>query len=1355
MTEDTAQQMRWAVEGNRYTDKMIHPSDGTAWKNFVKKFPLKAGDPRSVAVAISTDGFNPYGPKYPGKNMNVYLEPLVDDLVRGWEGRGIRTYDASKKEYFDMYVWYHTSLHDLPARALFCGWCTHGKWPCPQCRQAVTFFWLNKGGKYSCFDEARQFLERRHEYRSDVKSFKKGRVVRGPKPIPKTGTEIKAELDALQPSPDGNGFLGYGETHQWTHKPCLWKLPYFEFLELPHNIDVMHTEKNISEAIWSTIVDTEKTKDNIKARIDQEMWCDRPELNMQPPNGAKKTWTKPHAPFCLTKAQKREVFQWMKDSLFFPDGFAANWMRGLNIETLRVQGLKSHDYHIWLERIMPVMIRGYVPEKTWRVLARLSFFFRQICARELDTKVIEKLDEEAPVLLCDLEKIFPPGFFNPMQHMILHLAEECLKGGPNWGRWQFGPERETQKLRQMTGNKCKIEASIAEAVLNVEVANFTTKHYDPNIPTKHNPVLRYNAANNEEVPKLSIFVGLGGKSSGSKPYRTDLHERTLIHSYVLNTMVEVKPYIEKFKAIHWKNTHREPTPEESKQIFDKGGGFGFSSWFCNLARTDKEMKSELRKIARGFDHSVEAFNSYDVNGYRFQTHQYTTSRPNAKTINSGVVCQGDDGLHYYGRVEGIYELNYGFHKGLNPVVFKCHWFDPRRVRRDPEIGLVEVQRNSVYKGEDVYILATQAFQVFYLPYACKNPTKRLHGWDVVMTVPSRNRPPPPNKDDYRRVDPSARSVEFYQEEGLPGHFTIGLPTIDDMVVDDEQEDAGMDGDNAEDEAEDVCAPEDLSLLEAFKAGIDLDADGPPPGFIDDYWFAEPDDDEETRVWDAPPDYEYVPALERLRPRDRRPYRRGITQLPALKHWRYSHVVLVPYGRSSFTYEDPSQKPPRGYSNILGGLLRRYFPGIVNLPSGGCDVAWRWWHYSLAEDALGRGTLADCVVGKFWKYFKKAEGKENACDDVLHQLARKRVTGMHYEARIQCNPPQYVGEDDRCFLAMVMWWTCPQYLKKHEEGKKKRAEMRGGSHIQGSLPISLHLQKEEVRTGAKPNVFAVLKKMKQRKTPHPKMGSMWVNPQSETQCTSYVSKFKQKYGEEANPEAEDFDPEVAVLVGEGLKHGRLWFGDGCVDPAKVPSLRQIRRGRKSGQPEVEPRPRASDLAVERLRAEMAEKEQAAQEHARNLEWQVLEYQQQQAQMMLQMQQQQQMMQQHQAQMSWLMSQTALSSPPGSIPAPPPYSMPWMPPPQNIIRSMNRGFKLPDNFKKFDGLQDPEDWLVDYLETVKLTGGTRATAMQSIQVHLSGAARSWIKKLTPGSIDSWESFEDVFVKNFRSTCKNLRR
>ena len=98
--------------------------------------------------------------------------------------------------------------------------------------------------------------------------------------------------------------MGYGETHQWTHIPCLWKLPYFPDLELPHNIDVMHTEKNIGEALWSTIMDTEKSKDNIKARIDQQEWCDRPKLDMKPPGAKGPKWSKKKVPFCPSRAER-------------------------------------------------------------------------------------------------------------------------------------------------------------------------------------------------------------------------------------------------------------------------------------------------------------------------------------------------------------------------------------------------------------------------------------------------------------------------------------------------------------------------------------------------------------------------------------------------------------------------------------------------------------------------------------------------------------------------------------------------------------------------------------------------------------------------------------------------------------------------------------------------------------------------------------------------------------------------------------------------------------------------------------------------------------------------------------------
>jgi hypothetical protein len=39
-------------------------------------------------------------------------------------------------------------------------------------------------------------------------------------------------LDDLKES--GNGkFEGYGENHNWTHKNCLWKLPYAKALILP------------------------------------------------------------------------------------------------------------------------------------------------------------------------------------------------------------------------------------------------------------------------------------------------------------------------------------------------------------------------------------------------------------------------------------------------------------------------------------------------------------------------------------------------------------------------------------------------------------------------------------------------------------------------------------------------------------------------------------------------------------------------------------------------------------------------------------------------------------------------------------------------------------------------------------------------------------------------------------------------------------------------------------------------------------------------------------------------------------------------------------------------------------------
>ena len=110
------------------------------------------------------------------------------------------------------------------------------------------------------------------------------------------------------------------------------------------------------------------------------------------------------------------------------------------------------------------------------------------------------------------------------------------------------------------------------------------------------------------------------------------------------------------------------------------------------AQTDASISDELRQVANGCALRVRSFTSYDVNGYRFHTASYEQSRPNKKTTNSEVFTSGTDGLDYYGRIEEIYKLSFYGVKPFNPVIFKCHWFDPEVTRRTYfNLGLVEIR----------------------------------------------------------------------------------------------------------------------------------------------------------------------------------------------------------------------------------------------------------------------------------------------------------------------------------------------------------------------------------------------------------------------------------------------------------------------------------------------------------------------------------------------------------------------------------------------------------------------------------------------------------------------------------------
>ena len=66
------------------------------------------------------------GPKSPGKDIDVYLKPLVEDLLDLWND-GVRTYDAYSGQWFKMHAALLWTISDFPAYGDLSGWVTKGK----------------------------------------------------------------------------------------------------------------------------------------------------------------------------------------------------------------------------------------------------------------------------------------------------------------------------------------------------------------------------------------------------------------------------------------------------------------------------------------------------------------------------------------------------------------------------------------------------------------------------------------------------------------------------------------------------------------------------------------------------------------------------------------------------------------------------------------------------------------------------------------------------------------------------------------------------------------------------------------------------------------------------------------------------------------------------------------------------------------------------------------------------------------------------------------------------------------------------------------------------------------------------
>jgi len=74
-----------------------------------------------------------------------------------------------------------------------------------------------------------------------------------------------------------------------------------------------------------------------------------------------------------------------------PNGFAANIKRCVDIKGCKVSGLKTHDYHVILQKLLPLVVCDILPQDVAIPLIQLSRFFSSLCSEEPVESDLEKL----------------------------------------------------------------------------------------------------------------------------------------------------------------------------------------------------------------------------------------------------------------------------------------------------------------------------------------------------------------------------------------------------------------------------------------------------------------------------------------------------------------------------------------------------------------------------------------------------------------------------------------------------------------------------------------------------------------------------------------------------------------------------------------------------------------------------------------------------------------------------------------------------------------------------------------------------------------------------------------------------
>ncbi|XP_056691937.1 uncharacterized protein [Spinacia oleracea] len=655
---EEAKNLTWHADPDgREKDGMLrHPADSPQWIKIDKDFPDFGVEPRNLRLSLATDGHD----------IDVYLAPLIEDLKLLWDS-GVEVYDAHRKENFNLKAMLFGTINDFPAFGNMSGYSVKGYKGCPICDENTSSFRIPNSNKIVYMGN-RKGLPVKHRYRKWRKAF--------------NGKSEEVNANQL-PS------KGYKK------ESVLFSLPYWKNLYVRHFLDVMHIEKNICESLIGTLLNVPgKSKDGKSAREDLAHLKIRTELHPVLKNG--RTYLPP-ACYTLSRKEKKVLCESLHE-IKVPEGYSSNIKNLVSMKDLKLIGMKSHDYHILMEHLLPVAIRSILPDHVRDAITKLCIFFSEICSKEIDPSKLTSLQSGIIVTLCQLE-------------MYMYPVERYMK-----------------ILKDYVMNGSRPEGCIAERYI-LEEAIEHCSHYLSSLEAVG-------------IPKSRHSGGVEGKGiMGSKVLTTSHEMLNQAHLYVLHNSPEVDSYVVKHMDILRSNYRGK----SEKWITDKHNST-FIEWLevqvaDELAKSPSNISDRWKWLSRGPRRDVLSYSGYQINGYTFCTKDRDNEITNQ---NSGVtivaqamhISSAKDKnpiyakMSYYGVIDHIWELDYS---AFRLPIFFCRWVDNNSgVRFEKRHGFTLVDLNKTGSKDDLFILASQAKQIFYATDPANNR------WSFVLSTNKRH-----------------------------------------------------------------------------------------------------------------------------------------------------------------------------------------------------------------------------------------------------------------------------------------------------------------------------------------------------------------------------------------------------------------------------------------------------------------------------------------------------------------------------------------------------------------------------------------------------------------------------------------